>query len=375
MGGNGALKVTVPGSTVAGRGSRYLCTMRFRFLLLLLPVLLGACSKTDRPVQLDFIGNTTLISGNRVVNPNDTLRTRAFAVGNDNLLNRLRVTVSYSFGLFPYLYPVPISGFNPNDAPGPREVVFMDSLITPILSTPTYTSPYRGGEFLFENRFSARSTSGTELWQYTASDVMRESASRAYRLTVRKPDSAAVFHNYTALIRPLAGSPVSVSALPEADRPLRNRARVFLNLRSGLLLPKYALLNKEASLQPNQPLVDVVCVANGANTVIRLDSPAADSLKNKLSSVSWPTSNRRRTRLLRTALTATTFAAASTTAAFAAAFANGQPFTTDSLSTGPLSNGSVVAFRTGEGYFGLLLVSDLAPGTSPLLNCSVRVQK
>ena len=349
--------------------------MRFRFLLLLLPVLLGACSKTDRPVQLDFIGNTTLISGNQVVNPNDTLRTRAFAVGNDNLLNRLRVTVSYSFGLFPYLYPVPISGFNLNDAPGPREVVFMDSLITPILSTPTYTSPYRGGEFLFENRFSARSTSGTELWQYTASDVMRESASRAYRLTVRKPDSAAVFHNYTALIRPLAGSPVAVSALPEADRPLRNRARVFLNLRSGLLLPKYALLNKEASLQPNQPLVDVVCVANGANTVIRLDSPAADSLKNKLSSVSWPTSNRRRTRLLRTALTANTFAAASTTAAFAAAFANGQPFTTDSLSTGPLSNGSVVAFRTGEGYFGLLLVSNLAPGTSPLLNCSVRVQK
>ncbi|OGX83741.1 hypothetical protein BEN47_17205 [Hymenobacter lapidarius] len=349
--------------------------MRFRLLLLLLPVLLGACSKKDQPVQLDFIGSTTLTSGNRVVSPNDTLRTRVFAVGNDNLLQRLRVTVSYSFGLFPYLYPVPISGFDPKNAPGAREVVYMDSLISPILNTPTYTSPYRGGEFLFENRFSARSTSGTELWQYTATDAASESAARAYRLTVRKPDSAAVFHNYTALIRPLPGSPVTVSALPVADRPLRNRARVFLNLRSGLLLPKYSLLNKEASLQSNQPLVDVICVSNAANTIIRLDSPAADSLKNKLSAASWPVANRRRTRLLRTSLTATTFAAASTTTAFATAFANGQPFTADSLSTGPLVNGSVVAFRTGEGYFGLLLVANLVPGTSPLLNCTVRVQK
>ena len=210
--------------------------MRFRLLLLLLPVLLGACSKKDQPVQLDFIGNTTLTSGNRVVNPNDTLRTRAFAVGNDNLLQRLRVTVSYSFGLFPYLYPVPISGFDPKNAPGAREVVYMDSLISPILSTPTYTSPYRGGEFLFENRFAARSTSGTELWQYTATDAASESAARAFRLTVRKPDSAAVFHNYTTLIRPVPGSPVAVSinSSQRARAPCVNTVRFRYAPTSGL---------------------------------------------------------------------------------------------------------------------------------------------
>ena len=137
-------------------------------------------------------------------------------------------------------------------------------------------------------RFAARSTSGTEQWQYIATDAASESAARAFRLTVRKPDSAAVFHSYTTLIRPVPGSPVAVSAGPATDRPMRDRARVFLNLRSGLLLPKYSLLNKQASLQSNQPLVDVVCVSNTGNSIIRFDSPAADSLKNKLSSASWP---------------------------------------------------------------------------------------
>lgn len=347
--------------------------MRFRFLLLLLPVLLGACTKTDQPVQLDFIGSTTLTSGNRLASPNDTLRTRAFAVGNDNLLQRLRVTVNYSYGLFPFLYPVPLSGFDPEDGPPAREIVYLDSLLE--VTPGARPDDPRGGEFLFENRFAARSTSGTELWQYTATDVMSASAARAYRLTVRKPDSAAVFHTYTALIRPFPGSPVAVSNLPVADRFLRDRARVFLNLRSGLLLPKYSLLNKQGTLQGNQPLVDLVCVSNGANTVIRFDSPAADSLRNKLSSASWLVANRRRTRLLRTGLTEAAFLAANTTAAFAAAFSVGQPFTSDSLSTGPLASGSVLAFRTGEGYYGLLRVSTLVPGTSPLVNCSVRVQK
>ncbi|GAB3292076.1 hypothetical protein ACFQT0_07480 [Hymenobacter humi] len=335
--------------------------MRFRLLLFLLPVLLGACSKPAQPVRLDFIGNTTLTSGSRVVNANDTLSTKAYAVAKDNLLKRLRITVRYEPGPSPVLYPVPISGFNPNNAPGPQEIVYLDSLIKP-------TAAAQESEYLFENQFSARSTSGAERWQYTAIDAADGSASRAYRLTVRKADSAAVFHNYTTVIRPVPGSPLAASVL-------HDRARVFLSLRDGLLLPKYAVRNNEASVQANQQLIDLVCVANRAGTTIRLDATAADSLSRKLAPSSWPVANRRRTRLLNTRLTATEFGNARTTGSFASAFAVGTAATRDSLSTGVLARGNVVAFRTANGYYGLLLVSDLVPGTSPRLNCSIKVQK
>lgn len=342
--------------------------MRFRLLLLLLPVLLAACSKTDAPIQLDFIGNTTLTSSNRTVSPNDTLTTRVYAVGNDNLLRRLRITVAYDPGLSPIRYPTPLASFDPRNAPANEEIVYLDSLITPITTTPGYTSPYRGGEYVFENRFSARSTSGTELWQYSVTDATGESASRAYRLTVRKADSAAVFHNYALLMRPEPRTDAAADTL-------RNRARVFLNLRYGLLLPKYALLNNQASLQANQPLVDVVCLTNSGGTTIRLAGTAAAELSSRLSSGRWPVANRNRTRLLQTSLTDTDFGNADTTPDFVAAFVAGRPFVADSLSTGTLTKGSVLAFRTAAGYYGLMLIADLVPGTFPRLNCSIKVQK
>jgi hypothetical protein len=230
------------------------------------------------------------------------------------------------------------------------------------------STPPAGGEYLFENRFSARSTSGTELWQYTVTDAAGESASRAYRLTVRKPDSAAVFHSFTTLMRP---QPRGVAT----SDTLRNRARVYLSLRYGLLLPRYAVLNNEASVQANQQLIDVVCVTNPSGAVVRLDAPAADSLARRLSPARWPSANRRATPLLRTSLTAAQFGEARTAASLAAAFRAGTTFTTDSLSTGPLAQNNVVAFRTADRRYGLLLVTNVVPGTSPLLNCSVKVQK
>ena len=99
--------------------------MRFCLLLLLLSALLGACSKTNAPVQLDFIGSTALTSGSKVVNPNDTLTTRAYAVGNDNLLKRLRITVRYEPGPSPILYPIPLSNYDPATAT-PLEVVYLE---------------------------------------------------------------------------------------------------------------------------------------------------------------------------------------------------------------------------------------------------------
>lgn len=341
--------------------------MRFRLLLLSLSLLLGACSKTATPVQLDFVGITTLVSGSKTVNPNDTLSTRVYAVGNDNKLRRLRITVTYEPGPTAIEYPSPVSSFDPKNGPGALTVVYLDSLITPLFKG---SNPPRGGEYLFNNSFTARSTSGTEQWQYTVTDEKMETASRAYRLTARKPDSAAVFHSYTTLLRPVPRT----RRLADSLRTVR---RVYLSLRTGLVLPKFAVLNQEASVQANQLLIDLIAVSSDGNSV-RLTSPAnPDTTVLKLNTRRWPTANRRTTELRATSLNATAFANASTLAAFTTAFANGSPFTSP-LSTGVLIKNQVVAFRVTEGvdtYTGLLLVSELVLGSAPVLTCTVKVQK
>ncbi|MDB5236544.1 MAG: hypothetical protein JWR44_3537 [Hymenobacter sp.] len=365
-GGNVTLKVLTARTTSAVWGrARYLCPMRFRLLLLLLPVLLGACSKTAAPVRLDFIGSTALVSGSRTATPNEDLSTRAYAFSNDNALKRLTISVAYDPGLMPILYTLPLSSYDPSNGPGAQTIVYLDSLIAPVATTNS--AGHTSSEYLFQNEFSARATSGTEQWQYTVTDNTGERASRAYRLTVRKGDSAAVFHNYTTVIRPVPAS------TPAASDSVRNRARVFLNLYYGLLLPKYAVLNQEHTLQQNQQLVDLICTAQG--TSVALTAPADVSFQPYLRADVWPT--RRATELRRTTLTATNFANASTAALLDAAFGNGLPFfnTTGAYSTGTLGKGQVLAFRTVEGKTGLLLVSDLTLGSAPSLTCSVRVQK
>ncbi|MBF9222857.1 hypothetical protein [Hymenobacter ruricola] len=336
--------------------------MRFRLLLLCLPVLLGACSKTSTPVQLDLIGATGLTSGSRTVNPGDTLTSRLYAVGNDDSLRRLRIVVTYSPGLKPIAYPTPLSSFNPDNAPDAQEIVYLDSLIRPIY---VGNSP-RGGEYLFNNSFSTRTTSGTELWQYTVTDNKQESASRAYRLTVRQPDSSLVYHRYTAVLRPVPGTRTG------AD-DLRARNRVFLNLRTGLLLPKFAVLNREASVQANQTLVDLVALsANG--TSVSLSSPD-DTRELNLNAARWP--DRRSTVLRSTRLNETDFANTATTAALDTAFARGTDFALKT-NTGPLAKNQVIAFQVKDAndtYTGLLLVRDLLLGTSPTLACTVKVEK
>ena len=343
--------------------------MRFRLLLLCLPVLLGACSKTAVPVQLDFIGTTGLTSGSKVVNPNDTLTTRTYAVGNDNDLTNLRITVKYEPTRNPILYPVPLSSYDPKTAINDNELVYLDSAVAKKRGIKTgYSGAPRGGEFIFVNKFAARSTSGTEQWQYTVSDTTGQSATRAYRLTVHKGDSAALFHNYTMLLRPV------VPTLPAAPDSVRDRARVFLSLRSGLLLPKYAVINNKRNLEANQQLIDLICITR--NNTVSLNAPADNSIL-RLRATTWPTANRRTTQLRTTGLTATDFTNATTTAAFAAAFATGTPFA-NPYSTGTLVKSQVIAFTVSENnqtYAGLIFVSDLILGTSPKLTCFVKVQK
>ena len=343
--------------------------MRFRPLLpLLLPLLLAACAKTNAPVRLDFIGTAGLTSGNRSVSPSDTITTRAYAVGADNPLVRMRVTVKYEPTRVPIIYPLPLSGYDPTKALNDDELTYLDSLITPVI-----TDQYRGGELVLLNKFTARSTSGTELWRYTVTDSRGESASRAYRLTARKPDSAAVFHGYAVQLRPV---PAGTTAAPgprgaRALDSLRDQSRVYLSLRSGLQLPRFSLLNNQNSLQANQPLIDLVCLSNGSS--VSLAAPASATLA--LAPMRWPAANRRRTRLLLTGLTEANFNDAKTTDAFTDAFRNGQALVPDSLSVGPLAKGRVLAFRTSDNHTGLLLVADLTTGTAPLLSCRVKVQK
>ena len=339
--------------------------MRFRLLLLCLPVLLAACSKSVRPVQLDFVGTSTLTSGNKSVQPNDTLTTRVYAVGNDKKLKRLRITVGYDPGITPIIYPVPLSSYDPKNALAKKEIIYLDSLIDPQIGD---NNGHAVSETLFVNQFSARATSGTELWQYTATDVTGASASRAYRLTTRKTDSAVIFHSFTAVLRP-------VPRRAAVAKGVRDRSRVFLNLQYGLLLPKYAVLNQERSVEANQNLVDLICVAGGTGTTVRLVAPAntADSICTL--PALWTT--RRATGLRLTGLTATQFGTA-VADDFTTSYNSGTVLAPNVFATDPLSVGQVLAFKITEGgtdRYGLLLVSNIVLGSAPVLSCSVKVQK
>lgn len=349
--------------------------MRFRLLFFCSLLLLAACSKTATPVRLDFIGATGLTSGNRTVSVSDTLTTRAYAEGNDNNLMHMRITVKYEPTRYPIAYPSPLTSYDPTTASNDDELVFADSAIDASNRQYDNNGLPRGGSFLFNNKFTARSTSGKEQWQYTATDETGATASRAFRLTIRKADSALVYHSYTAYLRPV----IRRSRRTADSAEVRDRARVFMNLRSGLMLPKYSLINRSNSLQANQPLIDLICVAKNTTTVI-LAAPAeannVNSTNLRLSTATWPTANRRSTQLLATNLSDSDFSNASTAQAFTQAFNNGIAYPT--LSTTPLVKGQVIAFRVAEGnrnYTGLLLVSDIIFGSSPRITCLVKVEK
>ncbi|GAA4051451.1 hypothetical protein GCM10022409_42790 [Hymenobacter glaciei] len=332
--------------------------------------LLAACSKTDAPVRIDFVGATGLTSGNRTLGAGDTLVTHAYAVGNDQPLKNLRIEVTYEPGPAPILYPIPTSSFDANKAPQPLTITYLDSLLP-----ASSTGSGRGTEALFANGLMARTTSGKETWTYTATDASGQTAARGYHLTVHKSDSAAVFHSYPLILRPLP----NLAARPASVRDSR---RVFLNLRYGLLLPKYALLNKtnvganQNSLQGNQKLIDLVAVANQAGTAVSLATPA--------NSANWPTANRQLTVVHAVGLTPTQFTNAANAASFQAAFDASKPYespagSTSDKTTGPLAAGQVIAFKAfdvnDKPYYGLLQVTAFTGGTNPLLTCQVKLQK
>ena len=374
LGGIGALKVLFAAAGLRGQ-LQYLCRMRIRSLFFCLPAfaLLAACAKTDAPVRLDFVGGTGLLSGSRTVAPGDTLVTHAYAVGNDaHALKSLRIEVTYEPGPAPILYPVPTSSFDKANAPQTLTLVYLDSLLS-----VSPTDKARGGEALFVNGLMARTTSGQETWTYTASDASGQTAARGYHLTVHKSDSAAVFHSYPLVLRPLPR---------KASRPasVRDSRRVFLNLRYGLLLPRYALLNNKNSLQANQIFIDLVCVANQTGTTVSLVAPADTA--SRLPLTGWPAdaAHRRATEVHAAGLTTAQFTAATTAANFETAFKGSTPYKsptglTSDKATGPLALNQVIAFKAlddaGTAYYGLLQVTAFTGGTNPVLTCQVKVQK
>ncbi|GAA4347717.1 hypothetical protein GCM10023185_02970 [Hymenobacter saemangeumensis] len=319
--------------------------MRFCLpLLLALAGLLTSCDTEPAPVRLDFVGATGLTSSNRTAGAADTLTTRVYA-SSEEPLRRLQVQVSYEPTANPINYPTPASSYDPKDTPDGPTLIYLDSV---------FTSGQKN--VLFQSRFSARSTSGTERWIYSATDREGRTASRAFRITVRKSDSLAVYHSYTLVARPAANGP---------------EGRRFLALRPGLLLPKYAV-----NTQPeNQKLVDLVFAMRQND--ISLETPDHSALA--LSTTRWPAANRRPTSIRRANLSRDAFQNADTRDKLRDAY-NNSPAYTSANSTGPLAKDNVLAFATrdpgsSDTRYGLLIINDIIRTPVPLVSCTVRIQK
>lgn len=310
--------------------------MRFRLLFLLITGLLTACGKEAPPVRLDFVGATNLTSSDRTVTAADTIRTHVFAESGtaDAPLKHLSITVTYEPNPEPIIYPALLSSYLPANTPSGQQLALLDLDLS---RRPT--------KYIFRPTFGARSTSGTERWEYTVTDTEGHSATRAYRLTVRKADSAAVYHNYSVQPRFVPG----------------RLARVYLALRPGLLLPRFAV----DSLIGNQSIIDLV--AESTSGSISLKAPATATLP-----AGW-VATRRTTKLRITALDGNGFNAVVTAADLANAYAGATGAETQA--TGALAAGNVFAFKTDDGYFGLLYVSALAQTPVPTFTCTVRMQK
>ncbi len=307
----------------------------FSGVILVAAAALAACEKTAAPVRLDFVGDTNLTSSDRILNAADTFRTRVFAaaVAGGPLLKHLKISVTYSPGLRPINYPVLLSSFKTSDAPPDTTLILLDKDL-----------PGQPPEYRFTPTFGARSTSGTERWTYTVTDVDGQTNTRSYRLTVRKADSAAVYQSY---------------ALLPTLQPNEERARPYFALRPGLLLPRFAVDTQPAT----QAQIDLVAVND--NGGISLAAPKAVA--------TWP-GPKRATTLRRTTLDATKFTAVLTAAGLATEYNNAPP-AVDPLRSGSLTDAVVLAFRTEDGRYGLLSISKPTLTPFPAFSCAVRMQK
>ncbi|HET9505105.1 MAG TPA: hypothetical protein VFO93_16295 [Hymenobacter sp.] len=357
--------------------------MRSYVAFLLAALLLAGCAKEPGPQRLDFVNTARYTSSNRVgLNPADTLASRVFAENNDLNgpgLGRLVITVQYQPRRDPFLYPTPLSSFNRDSIDkSSGSFVYLDSTLS-------------GNTFSLINVFGVRTTTGSERWQYdlysSASPTTDRTASRAVRLGMRRPDSLAVFHDYTfKLVIPAVGVGTN-------NDVRRNSARRFLHLRAGLALPAYTVVRAiapDTAQAVAQRLTDLIILSDGL-TLVSPSSPTLTTVVNPaqrpgLSASRWPAANRRRTRIFLTGLATSAFENQADSAAIRniyATAANGAPATAGQV-VGPVATGQIYAFRTDESLplaatqrpsrYGLLQVVSIPTSTTTTASAGLQLR-
>ncbi|MFD1467580.1 hypothetical protein ACFQ48_05045 [Hymenobacter caeli] len=336
-----------------------------RRFLRVLPVLLLALACTKSTIspglRLDFVGASRFTSSTRALSttPADTLATKIYAINTDTTvkLQRLRIVLSSQATRTPVVYPTSgIFSPPPTDAP----LVYLDSVLAP---GPT--------DLAFTNLLAGRTTSGVDLWEYTATDVNNNTATRAYRLALRRPDSTAVLQTYRLYLSPVPNNGTALTAA-------QNRAFAYVGLREGLVLPHLAVAAQPAAnhaeTAANQPLIDLVCIATG--TDVRLATTRSTSVKNFSFSAQT-------TALRSTTLGLADFPGLTTSFLVQGAFTNGTAYPPngafDAAVTAPLVKGTTIAFRiTDSGGIprsGAIFIADLVRTPTVIVTCQVVVEK
>ncbi|KAA9331339.1 hypothetical protein F0P96_13910 [Hymenobacter busanensis] len=290
----------------------------FSFALFATLAALAGCGTDPVPSpRLDLISDGNLQTVSRVVQPGDTLTTRAFAetAADAAPLRRFRITVQYGEGenIVPFTY--------------------LDSTIS-------------GQSFLWNNRFVASTNSGREIWRYEATDAEGRTAARQYRLIVRQPDSLQAVHSYTTLLQP--------------PRTVASRALLVVGI--GTPIPAHA-----ADQAGFQQIVDFFYLPNAAGSPTLASPVDTAARRNRILRVGrWAT--KRATGLKATSLSLNDFNNLTTAGAIEAAVAAAGPLDTR---TAPLAKERVVVFRTAEGQPGALYISEVNARTELTLNVKV----
>ncbi|WP_139924963.1 hypothetical protein [Hymenobacter sp. DG01] len=309
--------------------------MHFRSIVLLLSLLgvAAACDSSLSPgPRVDLVSSTRYNTiDRRLTRTADTLAVKMYAQAQGSPLHRLTISAEY----VPVPEPIIYNDQFEVDDPPRRTLVYLDSTLAP------------GSDSLaLVHVLSSRTTSGLEVWRYSATDEENRTGSRSFRLRYARPDTLLNYHNYT----------VPMQAPGAFGR------RSFLALREGLVFPKFSV----HSLAQNQALIDLVYLPNPTTGAPTLVTPLDATLGLK-----WST--RRATVIRRTSLNSTTFG---NTTDFTTTFNQGTDFT-PLTSTGPLTKGQVIAFQTPapNSRYGIILVEDILTTGSRAVVLQVRVAK
>lgn len=320
--------------------------MPFRILLLLLLpwALLVSCEPSLGPgPRIDLIGSSRFLSINRLVTvPGDTVTTKLYtSAGEATPLRRVEISVLFTPRKNPLKYDSLLSN-NVLYLDYPKDsipLVYLDTLL-----------PGRTNDFVFQNTFSARTTSGFETWTFKSEDTDGRTSNTSIRLGLHNVDSALAYHRYTIRL--------------QTPRDFDNRP--YLALLSGLTFPRYSARMSQGV----QRLIDLIYLPVANNGVV-LASPSDTRVP-----LAWAAGNRRTTQLRapNPALDLNGFNAADTPAELDALFNAGSAFA-ESSRTPTLTKGQIIAFRTKDNKSGLLYVQDFALTPVPSVVLQVHIQK